>query len=152
MSWRRDPAGRRVPTLTEVIAPPTGVDLLLDVPGGLPDIDFSSFAGAVVADTLPFGKSSVPSISALLASVEDAPPPGDPPSARERVLAEVMRELDGVLEAQLRNVLAPLLQQAAETAIRETRERLSATLQQIIEQAVTQELARHPTDELPRSG
>ncbi|MEQ1806059.1 MAG: hypothetical protein ABL900_11860 [Burkholderiaceae bacterium] len=152
MSFRRGSPGRRVPTLTEVISPPTGVDLLLDVPGGLPDIDFSSFAAGVVADTLPFTKSTVPSISALLAGVENAPAPGDGPSARERVLAEVTRELDAVLEAQLRDVLVPLLQQAAEAAIRETRERLRATLQEVVEQAVAQELARHPTDELPRSG
>lgn len=149
MSLRRDPPGRRVPTLTEVISPLTGVDLLLDVP---PDIGIDSFAGAAVGDTLPFTKASVPSISALLASVQDTPAPGDAPSARERVLAEVLRELDAALEAQLRGVLAPLLQQAAEAAIRETRERLSATLRQMIEQAVAQELARHRAGELPRSG
>ena len=124
MSLRRDPPGRRVPTLTEVISPLTGVDLLLDVPGGLPDIDFNSFGGGAVADTLPFTKATVPSIAALLASVEDEPAPApalassDEPSARERVLAEVTRQLDGVLEAQLRTVLAPLLQQARALAPR----------------------------------
>ncbi len=153
MTLWRDRPKRRVPTLTEVISPLTAVDLLLDVPGALPQSDPHSMVSAPMAETsLPFTLATVPSISALLATVEGALPAGAEPSSAARVVADVRRELDVTLEAHLRDVLAPLLQQAAEKAIRETHEKLAASLHQMIERAVAQELARHRDDALPRSG
>ncbi len=160
MSAERNPSGRRVPTLTEVISPPTTmVDLLLEVPG--PDIDINAFAAAADATVVesahegaaPFTKLTVPSISALLASVDDAGEASiDAQSPLTRVLADVQRQLDAGLDAQLHAALGPLLARATESLIRETREQLTATLHEMIERALTEELARHRIRDEPRSG
>jgi hypothetical protein len=140
----RDNSGRRVPTLTEVISPLTGVDLLLDVPSALTgsaaaDSGVAGDAGGLV----PFTKSSVPSISALLATVDDLDPAVVEESPQARVLAQMQRQLDASFDAQLREALWPILQRTAELLIRETREQLTGSLRQAIENAVAQELARH---------
>jgi hypothetical protein len=78
MTSGRDRTGRRVPTLTEVIVPATTVDLLLDVPSETPDIDIHALgtaqtgadASSAAEATLPFTKATIPSVSALLATVE----------------------------------------------------------------------------------
>lgn len=80
MTPGRDRTGRRVPTLTEVIGPAPAVDLLLDVPSETPDIDIHALgtaqtgadASSAAEATLPFTKATIPSVSALLATVEHA--------------------------------------------------------------------------------
>jgi hypothetical protein len=140
----RDTSSRRVPTLTEVISPLTGVDLLLDVPGVLTESAAADSGVAVDSGGLaPFTKASVPSISALLASVEELEPAVVEELPLERVLAGVRRQLDAGFDAQLREALQPILQRTAELLIRETREQLMGTLRETIEQAVAEELARH---------
>ena len=77
MTLGRDRMGRRVPTLTEVISPPSTVDLLLEVPAASAiEIDMREADTAMLdaADTaiepFPFNSATIPSVSALLASVE----------------------------------------------------------------------------------
>jgi hypothetical protein len=154
MSLVRHRIGRRVPTLTEVIAPPTTVDLLLDVPSEWPDSQVepdgapSSFeVQRDPAETLglPFTGATVPSVGALLAPVDDAvrvEAPVQDPAALDRVLTDLERQLEAALDAKLREALAPVLARAAESVIRETREQLATTLREVIESAVAQELAR----------
>ena len=142
----RDRSGRRVPTLTEVIFPPTTVDLLLDVPSELPAFDLQAQPDAQIspdADEMPFTKETIPSITALLASVDHlaAVPEEDTPLAR--VLADLQRQLDAGLETRLREVLVAAMARAVESATRETSEQLIEAMREAVERAVAQELERH---------
>jgi hypothetical protein len=161
MTLERGRGGRRVPTLTEVISPPTTVDLLLDVPG---DATASAFIGIVEPEpdpagpvpgaaepTVPFSRTSIPSVSALLAAVE---PSVEAQQAQQRLVADILldvqAQVDASFEARLRDALVPLLARAAETMLLETREQFSALLREVVAQAVAEQLARHRDADLPR--
>lgn len=60
----------------------------------------------------------------------------------QSVLTNVQRQLDLMLEYRLREALAPLLARATDQLAREARNELAATLRDIVERAVAQELAR----------
>lgn len=59
-----------------------------------------------------------------------------------RVLADLERQVDLLLEYRLREVLGPALARASDMLIRETRNELAATLRDIVARAVAHELAR----------
>ncbi len=61
----------------------------------------------------------------------------------QRVLTDLQRQVDLMLDVRLREVLAPLLQRMADNLVRETRAELASTLREIVARAVAQELARH---------
>ena len=69
------------------------------------------------------------------------------PSAEEqivqRVLADVQRQVDLMLEQRLREALAPALARLTDALLRETRRELASTLQDLVARAVAQELSRH---------
>jgi hypothetical protein len=103
----------RVPTLTEVIE--VGVDSMLP------------------ADTvLPEG-----------AEAADAPVRIDEAELVQRVLADVQRQIDLMLEYRLREALAPALARLSEALVHEVRDELASTLRDVVVRAVTQELSRH---------
>ncbi len=161
MTLERDRGGRRVPTLTEVISPSTTVDLLLDVPGDAVASAFIGLAGQVVDPvdpapgaeelTIPFTRTSIPQVSALLAAVE---PTVEAEQAEQRLVADIMLDLQSQIEAsfeaRLRDALVPLLARAAEAMLLETREQFSAMLRDMVAKAVAQELARHRNADQPR--
>lgn len=62
--------------------------------------------------------------------------------ATQRVLADVQRQVDGMLEYRLRESLAPILARTSEALIRELRQELSRTLKDVVSRAVAQEVAR----------
>jgi hypothetical protein len=126
--------GRRVPTLTEVV-----------------DLEPTS---EVATRAHLAGATSSPSTS----EVKSAPPGGGrdalqtsaatvPPSAADalvqRVLLDVQRQTDQLLEFRLREAMAPHLAQAAEALVRDLRAELSTTLRDVVARAVAQELARY---------
>jgi len=61
----------------------------------------------------------------------------------ERVLADLQRQVDLMLEYRLREALTPLLARAADSVIRDARGELASTLRDVVARAVAQELARH---------
>ncbi len=63
----------------------------------------------------------------------------------QRVLAELERQVDLMLEYRLREVLTPLLTRATDGLIRDARTELASTLRDVVARAVAQELARHRT-------
>ena len=69
------------------------------------------------------------------------------PSAEEqlvqRVLGDVQRQVDLMLEQRLREALAPALARLTDALLRETRRELASTLQDLVARAVAQELSRH---------
>lgn len=121
----------RVPTLTEVVAWP-----------GLPQ--------AAPADAWPM-PGDVP-VGGLLAGgggdPREAPPTTSLPDADpliERVLVDLQRQIDLMLDYRLREVLTPLLTRAVDGVVREARSELASTLRDVVARAVAQELARHRT-------
>ncbi|WP_298824892.1 hypothetical protein [uncultured Piscinibacter sp.] len=122
MSTRPAPPGR-VPTLTEVVRiPETGA------------------------------AAGTPASSTAIARPEPAPlqnlprkPAGSPDEEEltERVLADLQRQIDLMLEVKLREVLTPALTRATDALMREARNELASTLRDVVSRIVAQELARH---------
>jgi hypothetical protein len=106
----------RVPTLTEVVAWPTGN----------PEAD-----GSPAADV----HAAVPAQAAPSALAHA--------QLTERVLADVQRQIDLMLDYRLREVLTPLLSRMADNLVRDARTELASTLREVVSLAVAQELSRH---------
>ncbi len=72
-----------------------------------------------------------------------AAPPVNDEQMIQRVLADVQRQVDLMLEYRLREVLTPILARAADSVIRDARTELASTLRDVVARAVAQELSRH---------
>lgn len=161
---------RSVPTLTEVLDVSPPPDLLLEpaVEGAEPptivaltatpaplDLDLTQLespGGASVAK--PDGSIAVASPAHEAAeAVVAMPPPYDPavPAITERVLVDVQRRVDLMLEYRLRESLTPALARMTDNFIRDTRNELAATLREIVARAVEAELARERTERAERA-
>ncbi len=60
----------------------------------------------------------------------------------ERVLADVQRQIDPMLEQRLREMLAPVLARWSEALVEDSRERLASVLHDVVAQAVAREFER----------
>ncbi|URI06662.1 hypothetical protein MW290_12215 [Aquincola tertiaricarbonis] len=80
----------------------------------------------------------------LLDAVLDAghPPPPDEQHLTQRVLADVQRQIDLMLEYRLREALAPAMARLTEALVHEARSELASTLRDVVARAVAQELGR----------
>ena len=110
---------QHVPTLTEVVEWPQPVPppAAAASPLGLPSPSPSS---GQLAETVP-GESQLV----------------------QRVLADLQRQTDLMLDYRLREVLTPLLARATDNLIREARGELAVTLRDMVARAVALEMARH---------
>lgn len=120
---REAPAADRLPTLTEVV-------------------ELGQQATAAIA----FG--ALPPATGAPAAVAADVDPGPLPGARElsgAVLAELLPRIEMLLEARLREALAPALARAADGLIRDTREQLAGTLQALVQEAVNKLLEQRQT-------
>lgn len=59
-----------------------------------------------------------------------------------RVLGDVQRQLDGMLDFRLREAIAPILARHSEALVRDLREELSNTMRDVVARSVAQELAK----------
>ncbi|WP_280150377.1 hypothetical protein [Piscinibacter sp. XHJ-5] len=93
----------------------------------------------------PPGK--VPTLTEVIrheASVAQAAPPTSAEQELvQRVLANVQRQVDLMLEQRLREAMAPALARLTDALLRETRTELASTLRDMVARAVAQELSRH---------
>jgi len=120
---RPAPPGR-VPTLTEVVR--------------IPD----PAAPAAAATDPAFARTEPAPLQGLPVPVQ--PSPGlDEDALVQRVLADLQRQIDLMLEVKLREVLTPALTRATDALMREARTELASTLRDIVSRAVTQEISRH---------
>lgn len=74
-----------------------------------------------------------------------AAPALDPGALAEQVLRELQPRIDALLEARLREALAPALARAADGLIRDTRRELAAAVRELVDQTVAAVL-RQPLD------
>jgi len=61
----------------------------------------------------------------------------------DRVLSDLQRQVELMLEYRLREVLTPALVRATDALIRDARVELASTLRDVVARAVAQELSRH---------
>ena len=112
----------RVPTLTEVVV--------------MPDTPPAPMPMPMEADVM------APVPSAASAAAPHVPTVNDEQMI-QRVLADVQRQVDLMLEYRLRELLTPILTRAADSVIRDARNELASTLRDAVARAVAQELSRH---------
>ena len=129
MSPSRPP--HSVPTLTEVVTWPP-VDTAAERPADAADRP----AETTPASAAPQAGSTAP------AATPGAIQLPDEAELRQRVLADLQRQVDLMLEVRLREALAPLLARATDALVRDARNELAATLREMVTRAVAQELAR----------
>jgi hypothetical protein len=60
----------------------------------------------------------------------------------QRVLADVQKQIDGMLDFRLREALAPILARHSDALVRDLREELSRTMRDVVARSVTQEMAK----------
>lgn len=141
MTGTTRPHPAQVPTLTEVID--------LDAPLVVPQVPAPS-ASAAAPSSAPAPAPAVrtPPISLdSLPVLAEAVSPAALPEVSEaqlahRVLADVQKQVDGMLEFRLREALAPVLARHTEAIVRDLRDELSRTLKDVVARSVTQELAK----------
>jgi len=103
-----------------------------------------------------FGRGSIGvELQPPLPEALPAPPEGEVEVARagpffideeqlvQRVLTDLQRNADLMLEYRLRQALAPALARLSDALIRDVRDELAVTLHDVVSRAVNQELARH---------
>jgi len=136
------PPPLRVPTLTEVVE----IGALAPAPAALPppapspavDVDLHVAAGVDVNLDMDAGAPTPPQ-----------PTPGSPPpltlddAAARRIYADLMRQVDLMIEYRLREALAPALRRATDILVQDARNELASTLRDVVARAVAQELSRH---------
>ena len=154
------PHPAHVPTLTEVI------DVQGQVPAASPAVPSPVVAVPVSAVRPPVPLDALPVLGEVVSAPPQqplplsqqpqpqpqpqaaTPPPQDaPPAVSEaqlvhRVLSDVQRQVDSMLEFRLKEAMAPLLARHTEAIARDLRDELNRTLKDVVARSVVQELAK----------
>lgn len=125
MSTSRPVPPTRVPTLTEVVRLPEGE------------------APAAVSAPQPEPMIARPPPAAAFIERRADWPQLNEDQVVQRVLVDLQRQIDLMLEVKLREVLAPVLTRATDAMLRDARAELASTLRDVVARAVAQELSRH---------
>ena len=84
------------------------------------------------------------SVAARLAAARASQsPPVSEDDLTQRILADVQRQVDVMLETRMREALAPVLARLTDALVREARSELASTLRDVVARAVAQEISRH---------
>lgn len=162
MNFSSRPHPANVPTLTEVIElTPEGNALMpakpeVESPLLTPDVDFAPVVAMPPAPASPavVSLASIPQVNEPVPAepVEPVefvtePEPAPEPEVSEaqlshRVLTDVQRQIDSMLEYRLRESMQPLLAQFTETLMQDLRDELSRTMRDVVTRAVAQEVAK----------
>lgn len=118
------PAPSSVPTLTEVVEMPWPKAQLQ---AAQPEAAMLVDAGAEPASLQPSVVVSAPSEEQIV----------------QRVLLDLQRQIDLMLDYRLREALTPVLTRATDALVLEARHELASTLRDIVARSVAQEMSRH---------
>jgi len=119
-----------IPVLTEIIDAPPDRENLPDAP-------------AAAAGTMPAGEPSVEALEAeMLSHWNDEEWNRLERKIRERILRRILGRIDAVLEQQVRDHLADVLQIAVEGLATDIKSGLHQSLEQVVANAVSQEITR----------
>lgn len=140
---------RHVPTLTEVVDPPS---LPRAGRGAAEGPDDDTLRRLAEDTAVPPASASPPTNAAPHgarpgAALEAPPAAIDEAALRERLAGELLRQVEDALAARLERrveeVLAPTLARITEALVLETREQLAELLRELVAEAVAAERARH---------
>lgn len=120
MSAGRPPPGS-IPTLTEIVPWPTATK-----PPAKAELD----------------REPEPALAASPHSPGEPEPPLDEAQLVQRVLADIDRQIDLMLEVRLREALAPALARAADALVRDARKELTSALHYVVSRSVARELGK----------
>jgi hypothetical protein len=129
MSTSRSVPPQRVPTLTEVV----------DIPAAEPSGDAPPIAAG---DTVHASKAEA-DVAPAGATHAFALPEISEQQLTQRVLADLQRQIDLILEQRVREAMAPALARLTDALVRDAREQLAVVLRDVVARAVAQELSRH---------
>lgn len=138
------PHPAQVPTLTEIIEEQAQRPSLVPVQPVPPvPLEALPVLGEVVSQQA--AQQALPLSQPPLQAQQ--PPPSAPSAMTEaqiahRVLSDVQRQIDGMLEYRLKEAMAPLLARHTEAIARDLRDELNRTLKDVIARSVAQELAK----------
>lgn len=170
MSTGRPPPGT-IPTLTEVVAWPDAAEATVEaVPVQsapvAPPIPAPATAPVAVAPepvhavapvapvapvALPAPvQATVPAPVPATPAATPAPPAADRPvtaspadvQLTQRVLADLQRQVELMLEVRLREALAPILARASDALVRDARKELTAAMRDIVSRSIARELGK----------
>jgi hypothetical protein len=82
-----------------------------------------------------------PDHGAVRTSAAAKPNPADV-QLTQRVLADVQRQVELMLEVRLREALAPILARATDTLVRDARKELTAAMRDIVARTIAKELGK----------
>lgn len=119
----------RVPTLTEVVKLPEAAAPPAATPG----------------TSAPAVRTGAPAAGTAVPFVERRAnwPPVQEDELVQRVLGDLQRQVDLMLETRIKETLSPALTRATDQLVRDVRNELASTLRDVVARAVAQELARH---------
>ncbi len=129
------------PATAQLVLPDLGA--LLETPpkaAGPADV---SLPAAPLASAAPPAPAAVP--SALQATAPAGPQEVTEVSESQlvhRVLGVVQKQIDGMLDYRLREAMTPILQRHTDALVRDLRDELKQTMQDVINRAVAQEMAK----------
>lgn len=138
------PHPAHVPTLTEVIEVQGQTPAVQPAKPPLP-LDALPVLGEVVSTqaTEQLPPSPQPLMpTAVTAAPQDAPSTVTEAQLAHRVLSDVQKQIDGMLEFRLKEAMAPLLARHTEAIARDLRDELNRTLKDVVARSVAQELAK----------
>ena len=151
------PHPAQVPTLTEIIdvqgQPPsiaparTVAKPAVTSTGNRPPVPLDTLPvlGEVVASPLgpqPPAPAPTPAHAPAPVLQESVPPAITEAQLAHRVLSDVQRQVDGMLEFRLKEAMAPVLARHTEAIVRDLRDELNRTLKDVVARSVAQELAK----------
>lgn len=141
------PHPAQVPTLTEII------EVQGQVPAGAPVVvaPVSAIRPPMPLDALPVLGEVVSALPEqqprplphpMTPAQQDAPPTVSEAQLAHRVLSDVQRQIDSMLEFRLKEAMAPLLARHTDAIARDLRDELNRTLKDVVARSVAQELAK----------
>ncbi len=141
---RLPPPADRLPTLTEVVLL-GGESVHVPAADAPPNATESTALGG--SEPLPalFADQRL-SAESLLASALPGGAAMDAHALTQHVLTELTPRVDALLEARLREALAPALARAADGLIRQARDELTLALRELVLEAVDRTLRQPPPD------
>jgi hypothetical protein len=117
-----------------------GMEDLLDAqPLVLPDVsDTAAQPLPPAVPVMPVAPAQFPAASAVAGEVTEV----TEAQLAHRVLGVVQKQIDGMLDFRLREAMTPILQRHTDALVRELRDELKQTMQDVINRAVAQEMAK----------
>jgi len=90
--------------------------------------------------------ADLPVLNAVVAEPALVPPPVLPEinetQLAQRVLTDVQRQIDSMLDFRLKEAMGPILAKHSEALVRDLREELSRTMRDVVARSVTQEISK----------